>query len=384
MSVRVFISSTVADLGSVRSQLADLLRRDGSIEILRSETDEFPVEPGVTSHEACLREIRNCHAFILLVGSRFGGEYDSSNKSITWREWEEARLCGLTPVVLVKAETNRICQEIAKRRRELARAKPRVPDIEKVLDAEFKSQGSRMAGVQRFVDALRKGHVDNWFHEWDGQATSAFDVVVSRLSTQFAAFQRAFLDRREATIARQAQLESLRWLTANGTRAVAAVFKLAPKQRMSAASRALDWMFDAAVQHRGPLFGFRESDIYTLTLRKWDGRELVPLVRKTNGPQSAPPSWKRRQSLAGQAFAAREVLVSGDIRQTDAWVERAGAEADREVFVSSTCVPVYRAGERKPWGTLAVTSGRLDHFHSLDQPEVLTIRTLAEILSLLI
>jgi hypothetical protein len=30
--------------------------------------------------------VRRCHAFVLLIGTRFGGEYQNQGKSITWRE----------------------------------------------------------------------------------------------------------------------------------------------------------------------------------------------------------------------------------------------------------------------------------------------------------
>ena len=97
----VFISSTVEDLDGVRRALKDQLEARG-VEVRLSEDADFPVEPGVSSHDACLRAVRTAHVFVLLVGSRFGGEYQGQNKSITWREWEEAMDARLLPVVLVR------------------------------------------------------------------------------------------------------------------------------------------------------------------------------------------------------------------------------------------------------------------------------------------
>jgi DNA modification methylase len=70
----------------------------------------------MTSHDACLAVVRRCHAFILLIGARFGGEYQNQGKSITWREWEEACLSGLTPIILVNRKTNQLCRFIARAR----------------------------------------------------------------------------------------------------------------------------------------------------------------------------------------------------------------------------------------------------------------------------
>ena len=70
----VFISSTVEDLDGVRRALKDQLEARG-VEVRLSEDADFPVEPGVSSHDACLRAVRTAHVFVLLVGSRFGGEY---------------------------------------------------------------------------------------------------------------------------------------------------------------------------------------------------------------------------------------------------------------------------------------------------------------------
>jgi hypothetical protein len=112
---QIFISSTVEDLKPVRKKLLCALEQPGRI-VRCSEDPRFPVEPGMTSHDACLAVVRRCHAFILLIGIRFGGEYQNQGKSITWREWEEAYLSGLTPIILVNRKTNQLCRFVAKER----------------------------------------------------------------------------------------------------------------------------------------------------------------------------------------------------------------------------------------------------------------------------
>jgi hypothetical protein len=88
----------------------------------RGKNRSFPVEPGLTSHEARLAVVRRCHGIALRIGTRSGGEYLSYGKSITWREWEEACLPGLAPIVLVNRKTNGLCGMIAKERSVLKKA----------------------------------------------------------------------------------------------------------------------------------------------------------------------------------------------------------------------------------------------------------------------
>jgi hypothetical protein len=163
---QIFISSTVDDLKGIRKKLAAALEQPGRI-VRCSEDPNFPVEPGMTSHDACLAVVRRCHAFVLLIGTRFGGEYQDQNKSITWREWEEACIVGLTPIILVNRKTNELCRLIAKERAALAvrgsTASDR--DLDEALERKLRVKliGYHHApALQRFVDTVRKGHEDNW------------------------------------------------------------------------------------------------------------------------------------------------------------------------------------------------------------------------------
>ena len=77
----IFISSTVDDLKGIRKKLAKALEQRGRI-VRCSEDPNFPVEPGMTSHDACLAVVRRCHAFVLLIGARFGGEYQTQTSRL--------------------------------------------------------------------------------------------------------------------------------------------------------------------------------------------------------------------------------------------------------------------------------------------------------------
>lgn len=192
---QLFISSTVNDLTTVRKDLAKKLHEPGRI-IRCSEDMSFPVEPGLTSYDACLAVVRRCHGFALLIGTRFGGEYLSHGKSITWREWEEACLTGLTPIVLVNRKTNELCRVIAKERSILQKARPaaNVTELDEALEKKLKNKLAgyhRAPALQRFVDTVRKGHTDNWVKlDWDGTAREAVEYIQFNLAVQAAAAER--------------------------------------------------------------------------------------------------------------------------------------------------------------------------------------------------
>ena len=59
-------------------------------------------------------------------------------------------------------------------------------------------------------------------------------------------------------------------------------------------------------------------------------------------------------------------MVSGDIRQTSAWVRNpATDEEDKRNYVSVLAKPYYRA-DGKPGGAVTLSSSRVDHFTKPD------------------
>lgn len=85
-----FISSTIYDFRDLRSALKFYLEELG-YQVYASEYNDFKVASDKHSYDACLKLIEECDYFILLVGSRVGGFYDTENKiSITRQEYREA------------------------------------------------------------------------------------------------------------------------------------------------------------------------------------------------------------------------------------------------------------------------------------------------------
>lgn len=383
----VFISSTVEDLDGTRRAIHDALEDRGMV-VRLSEDPDFPVEPGVTSHDACLRAVRTSHVFVLLVGMRFGGEYQGQNKSITWREWEEAMDAGLLPIVLVDQDANALARRIYQARRAIERAHPDLPlraiDERLRADPDFadaKPARHNLPGVQRFIDALRKGHVDNWMHaDWDRSPAEALRRIDLRLNTALAVGQAS----------RQAELEAARReaLRFDAIRQVAAVAaELGIDVRRGAVTRmeAAQTLLDYCALSCEALLGYREHDLFNFVVYLREGDELVPRLRAVDPAiQTRGRRWKVGQGHVGRAFAQNLLMVSGDIRHTDAWVPSRAQPTDETFYVSAISAPFsYATQSSEPEGVAILTSNRVDHFRRPDQTEVLTAETLVNMLSLL-
>lgn len=384
----VFISSTVEDLDRVRRELkAELERRE--IEVRLSEDADFPVEPGFTSHEACLRAVRSSHVFVLLVGSRFGGEYQGQNKSITWREWDEAMEAGLLPVVLVREDANALAKEIFHARRALVSAHPDAPvdAIDALLrtDPRFsdrKPDRHNLPGVQRFIDELRKGHVDNWMHpDWDGTASEALHRIDSRLSAALASCRSKQSGLRELAQLERHRVDALQTLLSATAGLVIEVLA-----GTTTLDEALEVLLALIQDHRGPLLGFRDRDHHNFVLYLREGDLLTQRARVAHPaiPRHGR-SWHVGQGHVGLAVERKMLMTGGDIRHTSAWVPSRERPTDRHFYVSAVSVPFsFRTSVEHPEAVLIVTSSRLDHFRSPDQVEVLTVGALANMFSMIL
>jgi len=71
--LKVFISSTAYDLGMVRAELRNFIINLGH-EPVMSDYNDILFDPKDHTHESCIKEIPNCDAVILIIGSRFGGK----------------------------------------------------------------------------------------------------------------------------------------------------------------------------------------------------------------------------------------------------------------------------------------------------------------------
>lgn len=380
---QIFVSSTVKDLKLVRKRLAKALEHPGRI-IRCSEELEFPVEPDVTSHDACLAVIRNCHAFVLLIGKRFGGEYQNQNKSITWREWEEARECGITPIVLVNKKTDKLCQRIATQRAALHAAQPALDDrsMDSLLEEKLKGEligYHKAAALQRFVDALRKGHKDNWKFEWDGTTKEAIKYVNKSLAVQGASAFRLRIQARDTARAADLRLSALADVSERLAVLVGAL--RSGKSNKADAVRALVTTVSTS---RQALFRFKDDDRYTLVVHEVRGAMLHPVARAAHSDvPNRGRAWATGQGHVGQTAEQNQLMVSGDMRHTKGWVRDPTYESqDLENYVSVMSKPYYDA-KGVVAGTVTLSSSRVDHFTSPTGPEAKVFDSIVNFVNIL-
>src|SRR6185295_5131701 len=72
---KIFISSTCLDLIDVRAELKRELESLGYI-AYTSETNDFPVNHKLPPIDNCLQVVGECDIYLLVIHSRYGGEYD--------------------------------------------------------------------------------------------------------------------------------------------------------------------------------------------------------------------------------------------------------------------------------------------------------------------
>lgn len=89
VSPKVFVSSTVRDLGDLRSAIRYTLNSQG-FTVHLSEASDFNVSGERTAIEECFNNIRACDCYILVIGSRRGQLFDART-SITRQEYRVAR-----------------------------------------------------------------------------------------------------------------------------------------------------------------------------------------------------------------------------------------------------------------------------------------------------
>lgn len=345
----VFLSSTVKDFAGVRSDLRRWFRRQGIV-VRSSEDADFPVDDGVTSHDACLRAVDGCHLLVLLVGRRYGGKYAETPKSITWREYDEALERGIPVVALVLRDVN---DEVERWTRGKLAEKP-FTDVE---------------GVAAFIDRVRKGHPDNWMHaSWDGSFHEARRIIRHRFHSLFVGYQTG---PRAEVRARAERLTAYAWARFD-------VETVAEALRASAAStdEKLDVLFGILAEHRNALFGFSSVDRWNLALYvpSEDPTSLRVAARRADARiERHDRRWAVGEGHVGLAWKEREVLVAADLTVTSAWTETHAT--DRQNYRSAIAAPVNVGGDSV--GVFVVTSDRLDHFRDRDQPEVLTTGSVA-------
>ena len=348
--------------------------------VRKSDDPGFPITAGVTSHDACLRAMEGVHVCIVLIGTRFGGLAGGS-KSITWMEYEAARELGAYPIVLIHDQMNDLAVSISKARLLLAKKHPHATEVD--LDSRLRKKKEfsdrkpmidNLPGQQRFVDAVRKGHVDNWVHnEWTGTTRDALMWIDARLATLLASTVDKFaeLNARTSSLLRlnDALMVLLRDVL-DGRRS-----------RLDAVQSLLVMTESFRVQ----LFGFATNDRYNMSIFMRGDRDIYQSIARRSHAAIVRHDrpWRIGLGQVGTAATMSEPLITRDLstssmRTTDP-VHR---EADHEYYKSVVSVPLL-ANNGKADLVFMLSTDREGHFHAARQPEVLTAVAVGHILGTL-
>lgn len=139
-------------------------------------------------------------------------------------------------------------------------ADPGTPDF-----GDWKPLIDDVPAQQRFIDVLRKGHVDNWVHhEWSGTAADALRYIDPRLSTLLALSRDA---EARVQVTAKALRRLARW---------AAVLSMEIHQGKRDADTAAKRLLQFVEQLRDDLLDFSAGDRYNFMLFRADGDALVP------------------------------------------------------------------------------------------------------------
>lgn len=344
-----FISSTVKDFGPVRHDLREWLRAQG-LDVRASEDPEFPVDHGVTSHDACLRAIEESHLVIVLIGERAGGDYAGTAKTITWREYDEALARKIPTVVLV-------LKDVSARAEAWARGQ---------LDPGRPPFGKDSARILAFLDHVRKGHVDNWVHtSWDGSFHGARHIIQARINSLLARLivpHQRVLDRAERLgeyAAAQLRLHT-----------VANLLGTLPTR-----AERLELFLTTVATFRAALLGFGDPEArWNLAVYGLDATGQLAVVARVQDERipRRDRRWAIGEGHVGLAWQQGETLIAADLRVTTAWVDALDGDADN--YRSAVAEPIAIGGVCSY--LLLVTSSRIDHFRDATEVDVLTVRSL--------
>ena len=115
--IKVFVSSTVRDLGQERSIVKEVLENSGVESFLSEEASSTASSP----RDVCLDQITECDIFILIIGERYGYVPESDSTpgspydgkiSVTEGEFLKAREL-LKPILVFVKDTQREHEEMS-------------------------------------------------------------------------------------------------------------------------------------------------------------------------------------------------------------------------------------------------------------------------------
>jgi uncharacterized protein YjbI with pentapeptide repeats len=110
---KIFLSSTCFDLIDLRAELKSALSDSGYI-VYASETPDFPVDPKLSTHDNCLKVVKECDIYLLIIHTKYGSPYRGNTRikhpdelvgaslSVTFAEYLTALAAGLEVRIWVR------------------------------------------------------------------------------------------------------------------------------------------------------------------------------------------------------------------------------------------------------------------------------------------
>ena len=206
----IFLSSTIYDFRDLRSALKYYLELQGC-SVLASEFNDFQKPLDEHSYDACLKSIEQSDYFILLIGSRVGGMYDTDNQiSITQKEYRSAyelhKRGQLHIMTFVRSDVWQVREDRKALSKHLRELHMKETEVDKVLS--YPSKFANDAGfISSFIEevgrniemksAIAKGlplPTGNWIHvfkEYAEIVTAINPVILTGLPAHEASFRKA-------------------------------------------------------------------------------------------------------------------------------------------------------------------------------------------------
>lgn len=164
---RIAVLSTDYDLHNHRSTVIDFLTAKG-VSPSAFETPDFPVTPGVHSHDACLAALERVDAAILIIDKRAGGVYFGTDEHTSITETEFINFAKLQKPYFVFVSKG-AWNERHTYRTQLKKSGKSESDF----DIEYKEKLSYVTSVDviHFIDHIQDAYTtygsSNWIYQFD-------------------------------------------------------------------------------------------------------------------------------------------------------------------------------------------------------------------------
>jgi hypothetical protein len=171
----IAILSTGYDMPDIRADLGKKLN-DLGFNVLAYERPDFPVQPGVHSHQACLLAIDQADIALVIIDERSGGLFlGNGPDSITVEEYKKSMKKGKIVIPCVRRQAWDDRHQMFNKEKEFKKSFPR-KNIRKMLKPDYVNNW----GVLEFIETVRKASKDNYVAVFKN-VVDLIDTVEGRL-----------------------------------------------------------------------------------------------------------------------------------------------------------------------------------------------------------